>query len=281
VFDLDAYLARIGCSGVAREPSLATLAAVCAAHPAAIAFENLDAFTGRAPQLAPEALQAKLVGRRRGGYCFEQNALLRLALLALGLEVTSLAARVVWGAAADAPRRPRTHMLLLAALPDRPGERFLVDAGFGGHLLDAPLRFEPGLVQPTPSGTQRIVRDGDEFVLEAALPAGWTAAYRFTLEPQHPADYEPLNWYTATRPGGLFVHNLKLERLTPGLRAGLLNDSLTMRPSDAPAWARRIESADELAQLLDTVFNLEPPEPAASLYERIPKGLGGPYLPAA
>ncbi|HWH81254.1 MAG TPA: arylamine N-acetyltransferase [Burkholderiaceae bacterium] len=281
MFDLDAYFARIGLTPTSREPSLALLEAICAAHPAAIPFENLDAFTGRAPQLAPAALQAKLVGQRRGGYCFEQNALLRLALLELGFDVTALAARVVWGSAPDAPRRPRTHMLLLVALPAQPAERFLVDAGFGGHLIDAPLRFEPGRVQRTPSGTERIVHDGAEYALEAALPAGWAATYRFTLEPQTPVDYEPLNWYTATRPGGLFVHNLKLERLTRGLRAGLLNDQLTLRPSGAPVQSRRVESAADLAQVLEQVFGIEPPVSAAALFDRVPKGLDGPHLPTA
>ena len=91
MFDLDAYLRRIGHHGP-RTPTLATMRALCAAQPAAIAFENIDPLLGRPPQLAPDALQAKLVGQRRGGYCYELNALLREVLLALGLQVTPLAA---------------------------------------------------------------------------------------------------------------------------------------------------------------------------------------------
>ncbi|MGH7057165.1 MAG: arylamine N-acetyltransferase, partial [Acetobacteraceae bacterium] len=82
-FDLAAYFARIGYDG-AREPTFATLAALHALHPAAIPFENLDSLLGRPVPLDLASLQAKLVGERRGGYCFEQNTLLAAVLGALG-----------------------------------------------------------------------------------------------------------------------------------------------------------------------------------------------------
>lgn len=278
MIDLDAYCRRIAYTGP-REPTLAALTAVCAAHTAAIPFENFDAFLGRAPLLAPAALQAKLVARRRGGYCYEQNALLRLALLAFGLHVTSLAARVVWMAAPGAAVRARSHMLLTVTLPDAPGDTCLADVGFGGHLLGAPLRFVPGLEQRTPGGTERIVQDGEGYALEAQLPAGWTPVYRFTREPHLPVDYEPLNWYTATHPGSVFCHNLRLERLTAACRAGLLNDKLTLRTPDGGAQTRRIAAPDDLARVLDEVFDVEPPVPAAELFARLPKGLDGAFMP--
>ena len=278
MFDLEAYFRRIAYTGP-REPSLGALTAIAAGHTAAIPFENIDSLLGSAPLLAPAALQAKLVGQRRGGYCYEQNALLRLVLLELGMQVTSLAARVVWMAPPGAPPRARSHMLLQVTLPAQPEEPFLVDVGFGGHLLGAPLRFLPGPVQRTPGGTERIVQDGDVFSLEAELPAGWTPVYRFTLEPHRPVDYEPLNWFTATHPASIFRHNLRLERLTSQLRAGLLNDKLTLRPAQGSAQTRRIETAREFAQVLDEVFDIAPPVSATLLFERIPKGLDGAYLP--
>ncbi|MES3014741.1 MAG: arylamine N-acetyltransferase, partial [Pseudomonadota bacterium] len=82
MIDLDAYFRRIAYSGP-RTPTLDALSAILAGHTAAIPFENMDALLGSAPLLAPAALQAKLVDQRRGGYCYEQNALLRLALVEL------------------------------------------------------------------------------------------------------------------------------------------------------------------------------------------------------
>lgn len=278
-FDLDAYLRRIAYAGP-RVPTLGALTALCAGQPAAIAFENIDPLLGKVPSLAIEALQAKLVGGRRGGYCFEQNALLRQALLAFGFRVTSLAARVVWMAPPDAPARPRTHMLLRVDLPDGPPGPFIADAGFGGHLLGVPLRLVPGVARPTLGGRQRLTQVADEYTLETELPQGWAPQYRFTLEPQLPADYEPLNWFTATRPSGLFRHNLVVERLTPALRANLLNDRLTLRmPGRAPQ-ERRLTTADELARVLDAVFDLRPEVSAAEVFAVVPKELDGIFVPA-
>src|SRR5262249_24611720 len=91
--DLDAYLARVGYTGD-RAPSLAVLDALHLAHATHVPFENLGILLGRPVLLDLESLQAKLVRGRRGGYCFEQNALLAAALEALGFAVTRLAARV-------------------------------------------------------------------------------------------------------------------------------------------------------------------------------------------
>ena len=109
-FDLDGYLTRIGHGG-RREPTLAVLRAIVAAHSATIPFENIDVFTRRGAPLEASALQRKMVLARRGGYCFEQNSLLRAALLALGFAVTGLMARVVRGMDAEAITQ-RTHMML-------------------------------------------------------------------------------------------------------------------------------------------------------------------------
>lgn len=278
MIDLASYFRRIAYTGP-HTPTPEVLSAICAAHTATIPFENLDSLLGLAPSLAPAALQAKLLDQKRGGYCYEQNALLRLVLLELGMQVTSLAGWVVWMAAPDTPARARSHMLLKVVLPAAPDESWLVDVGFGGYLLGAPLRFVPGLVQRTPGGIERITQDGDVFNLEAELPAGWKPVYCFTPEGYRPVDYEPLNWFTATHPGSIFRHNLLLERLTPQRRASLLNDKLTLRPVGGAAQVRRIESADDLEQVLDQVFGLVPPAPVGELFERIPKALDTLWLP--
>ena len=169
MIDLDRYLHRIAYAGL-RTPTLAVLEGICAAHPAAIAFENIDPLLGWPPSLALDNLQTKLVAQRRGGYCYEQNTLLRAALLMLGMQVTALAARVLWMQPLDAPRRARSHMLLKVELAA--DGVFIADAGFGGHLIGTPLRLQPGIAQPTPAGRMRIVQDGDEYTVESPVGSG-------------------------------------------------------------------------------------------------------------
>lgn len=277
-FDLGAYLRRVRYAGP-REATLETLRSLCELQPASIPFENIDSFTGRPPVLSIDALQAKLVARRRGGYCYELNLLLREALLSLGMEVTGLAARVVWMQPPDAPPRARSHTVLKVDLPGSPASTFIADAGFGGRLLGSPLRFEPGLVQETRAGRERIVESRGEYAVEAEMPGGWSPRYRFTLASYMPVDYEPLNWYTATRRGSLFVHNLVLERLTPSGRVNLLNDRLSEQTHGEPVRFRRIETAKDFGRVLDELFDLEPPEANDELFDRIPKRLDGPFVP--
>ena len=264
--DLDAYLRRIGYDGP-REPTLDVLASLHALHPAAIPFENLDPLLGRPVSLDLEALQAKLVGQRRGGYCFEQNALFRAALEALGFAVTPLIARVVWMAPPDRPLGGRNHMLLRVDLPEGP---YLADVGFGGQLASAPLRLAADLEQPTTEALFRLVAVGDAFFLETRLPTGWTALYRFTLEPAEASDYEVSNWYTSTHPTFLLTTNLLAERLTPRVRLSLFNTSLTRRYPDGRTDVIELSSPEALARALETDFNLAPPVDPAALFARLP-----------
>lgn len=140
---LDAYLDRIGLRG-RLDPTLTTLRAVVAAHVATIPFENIDVLLGRPPKLDLASLQAKMVRGGRGGYCFEQNKLLRAALQALGFAATGLLARVVRGFPADA-ERVATHMAVRVDLPEGP---FLADVGFGNLTPTAPLALVPEIERP-------------------------------------------------------------------------------------------------------------------------------------
>lgn len=265
-FDLTAYLARIGYAGP-RTPTLATLQAIHARHPAAIPFENLDPLLGRPVRLELDALQAKLVNQRRGGYCFEQNTLLAAALGALGFAVTPLAARVRWMAPPERPDGPRTHMLLRVDLAE--GE-FLADVGFGGHLLAAPVRLVPDLEQATPAAILRLVAVGPALILQTALPAGWHDLYRFTLEPQAAADSLVANWFTSTHPASLFTGNLLVQRLTPECRCSLFNARLTERHRDGGVGERVLVGAEDLADVLRATFAIAPPVDAAEIWSRLP-----------
>jgi N-hydroxyarylamine O-acetyltransferase len=269
-FDLDAYCRRVGYDGP-REPTLETLSRLHVLHPAAIAFENLDPLLGRPVSLEIDALQAKLVRQRRGGYCFEHNALFRAALEAIGFAVTPLIARVVWMAPPERPLGARSHMLLKVDLPEGP---CIADVGFGGQIASAPLKLAPGLEQRKAEATLRLARAGDgpfeSLVLETRLPAGWAPMYRFTLEPAERADYESANWFTATHPDSIFTIGLVAERLTPRVRASLFNRRLTRRTPDGAAEVVELASPSDFARALQTDFDLEPPVDAAVIWARLP-----------
>jgi N-hydroxyarylamine O-acetyltransferase len=270
-FALDAYLARIGYAGP-RTATLDTLQAVHALHPAAIPFENLNPLLGWPVSLEVHSLQAKLVAGGRGGWCFEQNTLLRHGLEALGFSVTSLAARVLWNASPGSHLGPRSHMLLLV---DVGGLIYLADVGFGGNVLTAPLRLQPHITQPTPNEPHRLLPLENGFVLEASWGGEWKPLYRFTLEPQFPADYEVSNWYLCHHPGSLFRQVLMTARVTAEGRYALRNNALAIHRNNRTE-KRILADAVALRSSLENDFALQLPESPelTALLERVSRTPG-------
>jgi N-hydroxyarylamine O-acetyltransferase len=197
VFDLDAYLERIGVRG---KPSLAD---IHRAHVTSIPFENLDPHRGIPVALDEQSLQRKLVEERRGGYCFEQNLLLKTALETVGLEVDLLLARVMLGRAGAI--RPRSHLVLRVRAD---GAAWHADVGFGAGSPIEPLPFGPGGPFEQSGWRFRIVADGPELVLQMAEESGWADLYGFVPEPVPLVDVETSNWFTSTHPRSPFVTGL-------------------------------------------------------------------------
>jgi N-hydroxyarylamine O-acetyltransferase len=250
--DLDAYFERIGYGG-ATQPTLANLRAIQAAHASRIPFENLDVLLGRPILLDAAALERKLVRAGRGGYCFEQNGLLRHALRALGFAVAILAARVRWRRP-EHVTTPRTHMLLRVELPEGP---FIVDVGFGGATPTAPLALEAGIEQDTGLEPFRLIPAGAELQLQIRAGEEWSTLYQLSLEPLQPVDLEPPNWFVATHPESFFVHHLMAARPTAQGRHTILDDAYALQRPDGSAERRRLDGAVAITDVLRRHFLLE------------------------
>lgn len=253
--DLDAYLQRIGYAG-SRAPTLDTLRSLHAQHPGAIAFEAIDVLLDRRVSLDPVAVDAKLIGAGRGGYCFEHNSLFRRALLALGFEVEGLGGRVRWMLPPDAPPTPQTHMALRVTLD---GEQWLADVGFGGCVLTEPLRFGTTAPQQTRHGAFRLIPSGSRLMLQARLGEAWVSTYELSTEPVPDIDYELGNWFTSTHPGSHFRNTLVVARTTDQARYTLLNNRYTVRHINGEV-QRVVLDADGIESTLAGTFRL-PVEP--------------------
>lgn len=255
MIDLDAYFERIGYAGP-REPTLEVLRALQALHPAAIPFEAIDVLTGQGIDLSPEAIDAKLIGARRGGYCFEQNSLFARALTALGFEVEALIARSRWARPID-DVRPRTHRALRVTIA---GEPWLADVGLGVCTLTAPVRLDLRGPQPTLFDPVRLVPVGEELRLETLLSGQWRPVIDLHLSPQLEADFIGPNWFTSTHPDSQFRRHLIVSRATRTARYALLDNRLAIRPRGAPAEIALL-GVEELARCLSRDFGL-PVSPA-------------------
>lgn len=258
-FDLDAYLARIGVKA-APDADAAGLEAIQRHHRLTIPFENLDVRLGRGISLDPDHVFDKIVHRRRGGYCFEQNQLFLRALIAMGFEARPLLARV-WLMAQDVP--PRTHTLNLVQIG---GEPWIADAGFGGSY-SPPMKLFDGSTATAPDGAEfRLLRSddhgwllerrGDPASTDGRTPDGdWQAQYSFTLEQVAPIDLELSNHWTSTRPDTRFTTLSVVSLCLPSGFAALTDRRYTRRNGDQHVEAE-IESAKAYRLRLNFVFGI-------------------------
>lgn len=218
--DVEAYLRRIGAERPGREDSDA-LRELHLRHLLTVPFENLSIHLGEDIVLDGKRLVDKVVGARRGGFCYEINTAFAVLLRGLGFEVSLLQARVF--GPDGRPGIPYDHMALLVETVD--GERLLADVGFGDHS-HFPLRFEDRGDQQDPGGVFRIVEgaEGDLDVLRDGKPQ-----YRVERRPRELADFTVGAWYHRTSPDSHFPRNLVCSLLTEDGRITLSDRKLITR----------------------------------------------------
>ncbi|AJT67123.1 hypothetical protein T261_5502 [Streptomyces lydicus] len=233
---LDAYLLRIG-TVRPDAPDVDALRALHLGHLRHVPFENLSIHLGEEIVLAERPLLDKIVGARRGGFCYELNGAFATLLRGLGYEVELLAARVF---GPDGLGIPYDHLVLRVDLPTGP---WLADVGFGrnSHL---PLRLDSRADQEDPGGVFRIEEtpDGDLDVLRDG-----TRQYRIEQRPRVLTDFEAGCWWHRTSPRSHFVRSLVCSRLTETGRVTLSGRSLVTTGPGAARDARELAEGEVLA----------------------------------
>ncbi len=255
--DVDAYLARIGYEGTL-EPTPATLYALHRAHLLTVPYENLDIHLGRPLTLSLPDIFAKLVIRKRGGWCFEMNGLFAWALRELGFTVTLLGAAVT---RPNAPPKPQPDHLILRVDLERP---YLADVGFGDGLLE-PLPLEPGRYRQGLFDFA-LTRTGDIWYFQNH-PQGSAPGFVFGLESKRLTDFAAMCGTLQTSPESGFVRVTVCQRLT---HTGVvtLRGAVLREVTAAGVEERVLESADDFDRVLRGRFGLGLPE-TPNLWPRI------------
>ncbi|MFL5783114.1 MAG: arylamine N-acetyltransferase family protein [Bacteriovoracaceae bacterium] len=252
-FDLKTYLRRINYSG-STAPTLATLNGLTEAHTRTIPFENIDVILNRKILLSDDALFQKLVVDVRGGYCFEQNGLFLRALSDLGFQAKPISARVRLRFTTRSEVAPRTHVFLRVEIGN---ESFLTDVGMGAGSLTKALVLRTDEEQKTPHDTRRLCKEGALWYHQIRYGEVWQDACEFTLEEMPLIDREVANWYTSTHPQSHFRDKLVAARaLENGSRISLQNDEFTIRKSSGEAEKKKLQSHDEIINVLTSDFGI-------------------------
>jgi N-hydroxyarylamine O-acetyltransferase len=249
LLDLDAYLRRVGHGGDTA-PTAQTLAALHRAHHAAIPFENLDIVLGRGIAVDLDSVQAKLVQRRRGGYCYEHGVLFAAVLERLGFAVERMLARV-GGEELERPRA-QTHMTLRAHADGQP---WLADVGFGSGLLE-PLPFDAGDPRTQGAWTFALASSGPgSWALRELQGDEWVTSYGFEEQRLHASDVVMANHFTSTFERSPFVGKLVVMRRDADSIRRLIDRRLSVELPDRSVEEREVGD-DELGDLVRGTFGI-------------------------
>lgn len=256
--DLSAYLARIRFTGPVRA-DFATLRALHLAHQRAVPFENLDVQLRRPLDLDLQRAFDKIVGRRRGGWCYEMNGVMGWALQEIGFNVTRLSAGVL--RPNDPEPQMGNHLCLLVQL-DQP---YLVDVGFGGSLSEPiPLRVSARDDKPYRLALNELEKGYWQFAEDTHGPP---FSFYFHARPGDEVLMAHRCQRLQTEPDSPFVMSLVVQR-----RSGETHSSLRGRVLTTLRWMHSekvlLNSPEELVATLRERFDLDMPE-AATLWPAI------------
>jgi N-hydroxyarylamine O-acetyltransferase len=239
--DLEGYLARTGQE--AQPPSRSALDALHEAHVRTFTFDNIDVVLDQHPGVALEQVQAKFVGRGRGGYCFEHGTLFAAVLDRLGYDVTRRLGRV-----GPPETTARTHCVVVV---DLDGERLLADPGFGMSFL-RPLVLAEGNTDDVAGWSYRLreVLAGEVRAWELSRwrdepsDGHWELMHTHDELQVQPPDLVSGHHYTSTFPASHFRHGLMVTRHQEGRHTSVTHRTVTVRRPGRPTEHREIEVAE-------------------------------------
>ena len=246
---LDRYFARVGLD---RRPAADEegLRALHQAQFMTLPFENFDIQLGRPIRLGRDDLLAKLVDRRRGGYCFELNGLMLMVLHTLGFTARPLLGRVHL----KEPVQGRTHQVNLVEIGDR---RWIMDVGFGAGGPRCPLPLALDHVAEGPGWAFRLVeREPWGVLMQSRIDGAWRDSYSFDQSYATLADINVANHYTSTSPASHFVTSRVASRPLPDGRVSISDFTLTRIAGQEQTTEELAPGAGYL-QVLEDTFGIE------------------------
>ncbi|MBO0994117.1 arylamine N-acetyltransferase [Bacillus sp. SD088] len=248
--NVKAYLERIGYKGIL-DTSAQTLAKLQENHLHTVPYENLDILQKIPLSLDIADLYKKIVIQRRGGYCFELNALFSWLLSELGFSVTDYFARF-WRDEPNLPPKRRHHVLRVEA----EGKFYLCDVGVGGIVPIRPIEMVEGLIQTQGNEVYKLEKVPEfGWMLYEKKKEQWREIFSFTEEPQLAKDYIMASFWCEHAPDSIFTKEAMLAIRTKAGRNSVSGKEFRIFTDDQ-VHAFTPASNDEYKQALQTYFGI-------------------------
>jgi N-hydroxyarylamine O-acetyltransferase len=247
------YLDRIGANSSELKTDLATLKLLQRRHLLAVPFENLDIHWKRPIVLDVAKFYTKIVGARRGGFCYELNGLFNELLRSLGFQTRLISARVFGGA--EREHGPEfDHAAIIVSIGS---EKYLADVGFGAFTAE-PLRFVPGEKQQDSNGIFVIRKYDDEYFEVAKLDgSSWKSEYIFKDIARELSDFAEMCDFQQYSPDSHFTKGKLCSIMTDTGRKTLTERSFLvtrgMEKKETP-----VNAEAEFNELLAAEFGIAP-----------------------
>ncbi len=252
---MNEYLERINVRKSDAAPDLQTLRSLQRQHLLTVPFENLDIHWKRPIVLDTKAIYSKIVGEKRGGFCYELNALFNELLQDFGFQTQLVSARVFGDERGFGPEFD--HAAIIVKIGD---DEYLADVGFGDFTTE-PLRVAMDEVQTDPTGTFAI-RRYDRNYLEVAKRAGdeWKSQYIFSMQARELPEFAEMCDFQQYSPESHFTKGKICSILADGGRK-TLTDKKFIVTNNGDKTETQIDSEIAFDQLLRSEFQIERPPP--------------------
>ena len=235
----DAYLHVLGLKR--GQPDLAFLTELTSRHLENFSFSSVGPMLGNDLPLDIEAVYRRIVVKRRGGYCFEQNGLMQAVLEELGFPVTLCLARVIHN---QDTHPGLTHRITLV---DIGGKQYVADVGFGA----TGPRFPVGMTGEEVHEDFRVFRVEEgrpgEYHMQILKDGAHFSLYRFERHRYGQSDCEVGHFYSHKHPAANFVNHLVVSRILAAEIRSLRNRDYRVYTASG----ERIQTVGDGAQLLE------------------------------
>ncbi len=250
--DANAYLERIGLDRADLTADAVSLRVLQHSHLLSVPFENLDIHWKLPITIDTEKFYKKIVGERRGGFCYELNGLFNELLREIGFQ-TRLVSAMVFNGTEFGPEYDHAAIIVTIGELD-----YLADVGFGDFTAD-PLRLVTDIEQHDREDVF-VIRRADDGYFEVAKKTNdvWTPQYMFKPFGRDLSEFAEMCDFQQYSPESHFTKGKVCSILTENGRK-TLTDKKFIVTSIGEKTETAVGSKAEFDQILEREFRIERP----------------------
>jgi N-hydroxyarylamine O-acetyltransferase len=190
-----------------RELDYGFLCELAERHVATFAFGSVGCRLGEDLPLDFDSLFSRIVVRRRGGYCFEQNGFLYEVLEELGFSPELYLARVIYN---QDCHPGLTHRI---SIVEHEGQRYVLDVGFGPLGPRVPVHMSASATNDVDRAFRVEEKCPGDYHMQVSKDGAFFSLYRFELVRYGQSDCELGHFYSHRHPDAAFVNHLVASRI--------------------------------------------------------------------